>query len=143
MLIARERPDLVAGIVTIAAAPDFTARLALHLSAGERADLAQKGAVIRPSAYGEDYVFSARLFDQGAAEAVLDRPLPVGVPMRMIHGTRDEDVPVADALALFNHAKGPDIRLTLIKGGDHRLSDPASLALMRTAVAEVIAAAGG
>lgn len=142
MLIARERPELVAGVVTAAAAPDFTARLSRHLSEAERADLAQKGAVTRGSAYGEDYVFSARLFDQGAAEAILTAPLSITAPVRMIHGTRDEDVPVADALALLGHAKGQDIRLTLIKDADHRLSDPASLAVLRQSIGEVLAAAG-
>lgn len=143
LLVARTRPERVAGIVTVAAAPDAFLRLHRSLSEADRARLAETGAVSRPSSYGEDYVFSQRLFDQSAAEAVLTTPLPLPMPVRMIHGTADEDVPMADALRLLDHAEGPDIRLTLLKGGDHRLSDPASLAVLRGAVAEVMAAATG
>jgi hypothetical protein len=57
--------------------------------------------------------------------------------VRLLQGTADTDVPPAVALRLLDHATGPDIRLTLVKGADHRFSTPDCLALITAAVAEV------
>ncbi|KGJ13482.1 alpha/beta hydrolase [Paracoccus sanguinis] len=135
--LAREAPELVAGLVTIAAAPDFTTRMEQGFTEADREALRTRDAVTRSSAYGDDYVFSRRLFAQGAAERLFDRPLPLSMPVRMFQGTADEDVPMEEALRLLDHAEGPDIRLTLVRGADHRFSEPGQLALIRAAVAEL------
>ena len=128
----------VAGLVTIAAAPDFTRRMEGEFSDADRADLAGKGFVTRPSDYeGGDYVFSRRLFDQGAENLVLAEPLTLPMPVRMLQGTADVDVPMSEALRLLDHATGPDIRLTLVRDADHRFSGPPQLQLMLSAIAEV------
>ena len=138
-LLARARPDRVAGLVTIAAAPDFTRRMEAGFSDAERADLADKGVVTRPSDYeGGDYVFSRRLFDQGARNLVFDEPLTLPMSVRMLQGTADVDVPMSEALRLLDHATGPDIRLTLVRDADHRFSAPPQLALMLSAVAGIV-----
>lgn len=142
LLLARARPEAFSGLVTIAAAPDFTERMRAGFSDADRAALERQGAVTRPSDYGADYVFSKRLFDQGAAQQVFAAPLHLPLPVRMVQGTADDAVPMADALRLLDHATGPDIRLTLVKDADHRFSGPAELALIRAAASEILAAAG-
>jgi pimeloyl-ACP methyl ester carboxylesterase len=96
--------------------------------------LAATGRVVRASAYGDPDVFTARLFADGAAQRVLASPLDLPCPVRLLQGTADVDVPVAVALRLLGHATGPDIRLTLVKGADHRFSTPDCLALIGQAV---------
>lgn len=131
LLLARAQPDRVATLVGIAAAPDFTDALVAGLTGAERAALATTGRVTRPSPYDPaPAVFTRRLIDDGAAQRVLNAPLALPFPVRLLQGTADAEVPPSVALRLLDHASGPDIRLTLIKGGDHRLSDPASLALL-------------
>jgi len=137
LLLARERPERIAGLVTIAAAPDFTARMEAEFTEAERRQLADEGRVTRPSEYGEDYVFSRLLFEQGRGHRVLAAPLHLPMPVRMLQGTADEDVPLEDALRLLDHAQGPDIRLMLVKDADRRFSSPACLALVEAAVREV------
>lgn len=137
LLLARERPERIAGLVTIAAAPDFTARMETEFTEVDRRQLAEEGRVTRPSEYGEDYVFSRLLFEQGRVHRVLAAPLHLPMPVRMLQGTADADVPLEDALRLLAHAQGPDIRLTLVKDADHRFSSPACLALVEAAVREV------
>lgn len=137
LLLARERPDRWAGLVTIAAAPDFTVRMQAGFSEDDRVALARDGRITRPSDYGEGYVFSQRLFDQGNAASVFASPLALRMPVRFLQGTADADVPMEDALRLLSHASGPDIRLALVKDADHRFSSPADLRLIRDAVAEV------
>ncbi|MBV0892287.1 alpha/beta fold hydrolase [Paracoccus sp. Z118] len=143
LLLARARPERVAGLVTIAAAPDFTERMWAEFTVTDHSDLAAWGFVTRPSEYeGGDYTFSRRLFDQGAGNQVFAAPLHLPMPVRFLQGTADADVPMADALRLLDHASGPDIRLTLVKDADHRFSAPPQLDLLRATLAEILDAAG-
>lgn len=59
------------------------------------------------------------------------------MPSRMLQGTADADVDMSVALRLLDHAKGEDVRLTLVKDADHRFSSPECLELIVQAVEEV------
>ncbi|RWR33728.1 alpha/beta hydrolase [Sinirhodobacter populi] len=143
LLLARENPELVAGLVTIAAAPDFTEDgFWAGFSPIQRAALEAQGYVDLPSEYGEPYRISRRLIEEGRDRLVLRSPLSLPFPVRLLQGTADTSVPVATALRLFDHAEGDDIRLTLVKGADHRFSSPDNLAQIEAAVAEVLARIG-
>ncbi|SDK97964.1 alpha/beta fold hydrolase [Paracoccus chinensis] len=137
LLLARAQPERWAGLVTIAAAPDFTARMQAGFTDQDRAALVSEGRIARPSEYGEDYVFSRRLFEQGAESSIFERPLRLPMPVRFLQGTADADVPMEDALRLLSHAEGPDIRLALVKDADHRFSGPRELRMIREAVEEL------
>ena len=139
LLLARAMPERVAGLVGIAAAPDFTEdSLWAGMTADERAALATTGRIERASVYApEPYVFTRRLVEDGRGNLVLRAPLSLPFPVRLLQGTADEDVAVSVALRLLDHAAGPDIRLALVKGADHRFATPACLALIGQAVDEV------
>ena len=139
LLLARAMPDRVAGLVGIAAAPDFTEdSLWQGMTPAERATLETTGRIERPSDYSEGpYVFTRRLIEDGRRHLVLRSPLHLPFPMRFLQGTADVDVPPAVALRLLDHATGPDIRLTLVKDADHRFSSPACLDLIAQAVDQV------
>ena len=141
LLLASACPDRIAGLIGIAAAPDFTEDSLLpSLTAAERADMARVGRIERPSGYADGpYIFTQRLIDQGRANLVLRAPLALPFPTRFLQGTADTDVPVAVAQRLFDHASGPDIRLTLVKGADHRFSTPDCLALIESNLDEILA----
>ena len=143
LLLARDRPARVGGIVGVAAAPDFTeALIRPGLSDDAHARLMAEGRLERPSAYSDaPEVLTRRLFEDGRAQRVLDRPLTLEMPVRLLQGTADTDVPVPHALSLLDHAEGPDIRLTLVKGADHRFSTPACLSAIEAAIGEVTAGA--
>ena len=143
LLLASALPARVAGLVGIAAAPDFTEdRLWAGMSGAERATMMTAGRVERASEYSPaPYVFTRRLVEDGRAQLVLRSPLTLRFPVRLLQGTADADVPVSVALRLLDHATGPDIRLTLVKAADHRFSTPACLDLIGQAVDQV--SAGG
>lgn len=136
LLLARERP--VAGLVGIAAAPDFTERLWDRLTEAQRDEMRQTGRLTRPSDYGEPYVYTRRLIEDGEDHLVLTRRLELSCPVRLLQGEADVDVPPSVALSLFAHIKGPDARVTLVKGADHRFSSPACLDLITASVAEIL-----
>ncbi|WP_112308757.1 alpha/beta fold hydrolase [Pseudogemmobacter bohemicus] len=145
LLLARMIPDRIAGLVGIAAAPDFTARTwAEELTDAQRDQVTAEGRIGIASDYADQpYIFTRRLFEDGAQNRVLDRPLPLPFPVRLLQGTADTDVPPAVALDLLAHADGPDLRLTLVKGADHRFSTPDCLALIASSIDEVTRRAQG
>ena len=143
LLIARAMPDKVAGLVTIAAAPDFTEdEMWARFDADQRAALQETGMIALPSDYGTPYPITRQLIEEGRKQLVLRAPLALLMPVRMLQGTDDRDVDQSVALRLLAHATGPDIRLTLVKGADHRFSTPDCLALIVAQVNEVTARVG-
>ena len=143
LLLARARPERIAGLVTVAAAPDFTEdSMWAGFSEAERAELMAAGRVLLPSDYGAPYVITRRLIEEGRGRLVLRAPLALPFPVRCLQGTADADVEMSVALRLLDHAEAQDMRLTLVRGADHRFSTPDCLALIRASVAEVLAAAG-
>lgn len=138
LLIARDHPARVAGLVTIAAAPDFTEDgFWSDFTDAQRAEVMDKGQVAIPSDYGEPYVITKRLIEEGRERLVLRAPLPLPFPVRMLQGTEDTSVTTTTALRLLNHATCDDIRLTLVRGSDHRFSERDDLELIRRSVVEV------
>ena len=139
LLVAKAMPERVKGLVGIAAAPDFTEGWDEgRLTPQQRADLKAKGHFTEPSDYDPaGYPISAKLIADGPRRLVLRAPLDLPFPVRLLHGTVDADVAPSVALRLLNHASSPDLRLTLVKGADHRFSTPDCLRLITKAVAEV------
>lgn len=142
LLIARAMPQKVVGLVTIAAAPDFTEDSMWNgFSDAQKAEL-MAGQVALPSEYGEPYIITRRLVEEGRNRLVLRDPLPLPFPVRFLQGTADADVDMSVALRLLDHAEGADMRLTLVDGADHRFSDDACLALIVTSVEDVLRRVG-
>jgi pimeloyl-ACP methyl ester carboxylesterase len=130
----------VAGFVGIAAAPDFTEDgFWAGFSEDQRRDVLEKGGVLVPSAYEDPYVVTRKLIEDGRDHLVLRNPLPMNWPVRLLQGTEDEAVSRATALRLLDHIDGPDVRLILVRGADHRFSSPECLSLIEAAVLEVLA----
>lgn len=132
-------PDRIAGFVGIAVAPDFTEDLMwTNMSPAIRDQLMSAGQIKTPSEYSESpYVISRRLIEDGRSNLVLRNPLQLPFPVRLLHGTRDADVPAEVALRLLNHVECDDMRLTLVKGSDHRFSADRDLSLLAQAIREV------
>lgn len=107
----------------------------------QRAALVRDGQVSLPSDYGEPYVITQKLIEDGRRHLVLRDPLNLPFPTRFLQGTEDKDVDMSVALRLLDHASGPDLRLSLVKGADHRFSDADCLDAIDAAVAEVLARA--
>jgi pimeloyl-ACP methyl ester carboxylesterase len=140
LLLARAEPARVAGLLGIAAAPDFTEdSMWAGMDAPARARLERDGRIELPSEYADaPYVITRRLIEDGRRHLVLREALELPFPVRLLQGTADTDVPPRVALRLLDHARGPDIRLTLVKGADHRFSSRECLALIAAQVEELL-----
>lgn len=141
LLLARRIPEKVAGLVGIAAAPDFTEdSMWAGFTDAQKAELETAGQVALPSDYSDEpYIITRRMIEDGRDRLVLREPLALNMPVRLLQGTADTDVPPEVALNLLNHAAGDDIRLTLVKGADHRFSTPDCLSLISQNIAELLA----
>ena len=127
--------QLIKGLVLLAPAVDMTSELMWDaFPDAVREELNQKGVWMRPSAYGEPYAITKRLIEDGRKHLMLHDSLDVSCPVRILQGDEDPDVPATHAVKVFGALSGPDVTLTLIKGGDHRLSTPGNLALLRETV---------
>ena len=136
LLLARRMPKRIAGLVGIAAAPDFTEdSMWAGFSEAQRTALMETGRVDLPSDYSEDpYPITRRLIEDGRENLVLRDPLDLPFPVRLLQGAADTDVRPEVALRLLDHLTSPDARLTLVKGADHRFSEPRELAMIGKAL---------
>jgi pimeloyl-ACP methyl ester carboxylesterase len=135
LLLAGRLPGRVAGLVGVAAAPDFTEdAMWAGMDAAARARLAADGRIEVASAYDAPYPITRALIEDGRRQLVLRRPLALPFPVRLLHGDADRDVELAVALRLLAHAECPDMRLTVVKGADHRFSAPENLELLAETV---------
>lgn len=139
LLLARAVPERIAGLVTIAAAPDFTEDgYWAGFSDAQKQELDRVGHVEMASDYMAPHVVTRRLIEDGRRHLVLRAPLPLRFPVRCLQGTADTAVSTATALRLLAHADSPDLRLTLVKGADHRFSDARCLGIVEAAIGDVL-----
>jgi len=134
----------VAGLVLVAPATDFTSDLMWRsFDDAIKAELAVKGVYMRPSLYGDPYPITARLIEDGDRNLMLADGLEVDCPVRILQGDADPDVPPAHAMRVYEALRGHDVTFTLVKGGDHRLSTPDNLGLLRETAAALADRADG
>ena len=139
LLLSRERPEKVAGLVTIAGAPDFTEDgYWAGFTDAEKATVMNEGRIEIPNEYVEPYVITRRLIEDGRTRLILRSPLQFNMPVRILQGAADDVVLQSVAERLFAHASGADIRMTVVKGEDHRFSSPQCLTLIERSVVEII-----
>ena len=136
LLAARRLGARVAALIGIAAAPDFTdwgydAQQKARLSAGE--------TLLLDSPYGpEPTPVHPGFWADGEALRQLDGEIPFDGPVRLLHGQEDTEVPPEISLRLAAALRSRDVQVTLVKGGDHRLSREQDIALLLHTVAALV-----
>jgi pimeloyl-ACP methyl ester carboxylesterase len=132
LLVALVRPKRVAALIGVAAAPDFTEALMwAAMSFGQRSELMRHGVLDMPSRYGERCRVTRALIEDGRTRLLLNAPIALECPVRLLHGQNDPDVPWEMALRIAEQLTGQDVRVVLVKDGDHRLSRPQDLAMLQ------------
>jgi pimeloyl-ACP methyl ester carboxylesterase len=133
----------IGGMVLIAPAADMTIDLMWQrFPESARKTLIDDGVYMEPSDYGAPYPITLKLIEDGLNHAMLDEGLSLPFPVRILQGSLDPDVPPHHALKTMEALQG-DIALTLIKGGDHRLSTPPQLRIIRETVLQLALRADG
>ncbi len=140
--LALARPDRLAGLVGIAPAPDFTEAMRREvLSPEQLLQLELSGSCALENCYddGEPYRISARLLEEGSAHCLLQRDsIAIELPVRILHGQRDPDVPWERSLLLAEKLASTDVEIRFVKDGDHRLSRPRDLARLQATIEDLL-----
>ena len=133
LVVGRTLGSRLAGLVGVAAAPDFTE---WGYSAAQKAQLAAGGTVLEDNPYGPEPTPTHPAFwTDGQAQRLLGGTIAIDAPARLLHGQEDSDVPPEISLRLARALRSQDVQVTLIKGGDHRLSRDSDIALLLRTVA--------
>ena len=133
LLVARRLDRRLAGLVGIAAAPDFTE---WGYGKAQKAELAAGRPVFEDNPYGpEPTPTHPGFWADGQALRQLEGQIALDCPVRLLHGQEDADVPPEISLRLAAALRSSDVQVTLVKGGDHRLSREQDIALLLRTVA--------
>jgi len=136
LLAALARPERVAALVGIAAAPDFTD---WGFSTDEKMTILSEGRLERPNPYGPSpTVYSRAFWTSGEAHRVMAGTIAIDVPVRLVHGMLDPDVPYLRSVRLAELLRSADVQTILVKDGDHRLSRDRDIALILRAIEELV-----
>ena len=135
LLAALKLKKPLAALVGIASAPDFTS---WGYDDDQKARLAAGETIYEESDYGYDPMPTHPGFwADGQAQLLLDSEIAIDCPIRLLHGQEDKDVPPETSHRLCAALRSEDVQVTLVKGGDHRLSRDGDIALLLRTVASI------
>jgi pimeloyl-ACP methyl ester carboxylesterase len=136
LLAALARPQRVAGLVGIAAAPDFTD---WGFSQAQKIQILSESRLEEPNPYGDaPYVTTRAFWESGEALRLLHAPIAIDCPVRLLHGQADADVSWTWSLELMKLIRSADVQAAIVKDGDHRLSRESDLALLVATVSTLM-----
>lgn len=142
LLLALRRPERVKALTLIAPAPDFTEELMWKNFSDEvRNVLLAEGVYRRPSEYDDEpYEITMKLIEEGRRHLLLGQEIPLTLPVRILQGMADPDVPWGHAMRLVEALASSDVTIHLSKTGDHRLSTPDDIARLTQTIETLLAA---
>ncbi|MCC9621023.1 alpha/beta hydrolase [Thalassospira sp. MA62] len=140
LLAALARPEKVKGLVGIAAAPDFTEDLMwAQFSDTQKKTMMDTGQLVEPTDYDDTpYILTRDLIEDGRNQLLLRTPINLTIPVRLVQGMQDADVPWQTAIRLTEALVTEDVQVDLIKTGDHRLSEPDQLDVITRHIDDVV-----
>jgi len=140
LLTALARPERIAGLLGLACAADFTRYLLWdRLDERLRERLQREKVITLPSAYGAPYTIALKLIEEAEQHRLLERTeLPITVPVRLIHGMDDADAPWRVSIAVAEKLASTDVRVMLVKDGEHTLSRESDLRLLTRTLTELL-----
>jgi pimeloyl-ACP methyl ester carboxylesterase len=139
LLAALRRPERIAGLIGIASAVDLTEHLFWNrFNEPTRQRLLDQGLIFEPSEYGEaPYPITLNLIEDGRRHLLLGKTVPLTCPVRLLHGMQDANIPYRISIQLAEQLAGDDVRVILIKDGDHRLSRDGDLEVLIDMLADL------
>lgn len=139
-LAALAQPGRVKGLVGIASAPDFSEDLLWPSLTPDQQDALRRNGEVRVESgdEGDPLPITRAFIEDGRDHLVLRAPIRLACPVRLIHGVEDPDVPWQTSVRLMEQVTSPDVQVTLVKDGEHRLSRPQDLELIVSIVEQMV-----
>lgn len=131
LLVALARPALARAYIGIAAAPDFTRDIKVKMTDEQRNDIETQGYFSVVGEYSpEPLVITREFLEEGENQCILDDVIPLDIPVRLLQGMQDDDVPAEWAELIKRSLRSSDVEITYREEGDHRLSTDEDLAIL-------------
>lgn len=139
LLLGMRRPDRVKGMIGISAAPDFTVWLWEALGEDLRSKLLKEGIIYTPNDYSEEGdPWTLSLIQDGNNNLVLDHPIITEAKVILLHGDKDTIVPSDIPIKIKDKLTSKEVRVVIVKGGKHNLSEPHELIYLKEAIKEML-----
>ena len=121
----------IIGFMGIGSAPEFLERLMWNkFSKKTKKEIKKKGMInLKHGDY--EYPISYQLIKDGRKNKVLNKNINQDIKVTMVHGSKDKSVPVTYSSKLLRIFKSKKKKLVIIKNGDHSLSSPKYLKILK------------
>ena len=128
----------IRGFIGIGSAPEFLTRLMWNkFSQIIKSELTIKGiSIIKSGDY--EYPITYQLVRDGRKNRVLNKKINSKIKVTMIHGKKDEVVPVNFSRLVLSIFKNAKRRLKIVRNGDHSLSSPRQLKIIIKELSHII-----
>lgn len=105
-----------------------------------RKEVEERGCWLFPSRYSEEgsYTLSTDFLQEAQSHCVLQGPIPVSCPVRLIHCLQDADVPWHVSMQVAEHVLSADVDVILRKRGCHRMSQSDDIKLIVATIDDLI-----
>lgn len=142
-LLAMARQERVKGLIGVASAPDFTEELIWNrCTTNDKEKLQQEGVIYhRSSNFEMNYPITLQLVENSRPHLILQKEIPLEIPVRLLHSMQDADVPWQYSVKLAEKIRSQNVRLCLLKDGDHRLMRDQDLQLLTNNLTELLSLA--
>ncbi|KAF3836500.1 hypothetical protein F7725_029058 [Dissostichus mawsoni] len=140
LLAAIARPEKTAALVGISTAADHIVTVYNSLSLEARKEFEEKGEWTLPTKHPEEglYDFNMDFLKEAENHCVLQSPIPITCPVRLIHGLKDEDVPWHISMQVAERILSADVDVILRRQGQHRMSERDDIKLMVYTIDDLI-----
>lgn len=139
MLAARARIKRISGLLGIAAAPDFTADIYNSFTKKNKSEIKNKGlTTIGTREYSERNIITKKLINDGKKNQILKKTFKLNKPMILVHGMKDDVVPISTPFKIMNKVSGSNIQIKLVKGSGHRLSSWYDINIILKSLSELL-----
>ncbi len=121
----------IVGFLGIGSAPEFLNRLMWNkFSKKMKKEIRKKGVInLKHGSY--EYPISLQLIKDGQKNKVFNKKIYSNLNVTMVHGQKDESVPVSYSRKILKIFKNSKKKLVIIKNGDHSLSSPKWLKILK------------
>jgi len=136
-LVAKARPSRVAGMLGLAAAPDYIDSFYNDLPTKKKQELNKKG-IIKYSSYGFTYLIRKKYIVDGRKNKILNNEFKWNKPLILIQGLKDNVVKPNLPVKILKKIKGNQIQIKLLKNSDHRLSEPFDLKVINESIDSIL-----
>ncbi|CAB1333082.1 unnamed protein product [Coregonus sp. 'balchen'] len=139
-LAAIARPERTAAMVGISTAADHFVTVYNTLPIEARKEIEEKGQWVVPTKHNAEgsITFTTEFLKEAEQHRVLQSPIPVTCPVRLIHGMKDQDVPWHISMQVAERVLSNDVDVILRKHGQHRMTEKEDIKLIVYTIDDLI-----